>query len=271
MVFKKKEVVDNDSDSIESLFIPSTQLQRVPGNKLGVYAAPGVGKTHLACTAKKPIYFIDTENSARMITKNFDPAEAEQIRILEVLKFVERKGTEEKIDYGKSLQATMVAINKLMDLIETTPEGEEGTIVIDSATDIWEWLKQWLMEQKDLKYTASGFMMQTEWAKPNKRWADFLVTLKSCRWHVVLTFKSRAEYDGKGAKTGTNTAIWQGQTEFVWNNVGELLSDGNGGNRFILRKTRDGKQANPNVDILDNPKWMDIINMLEKRSGLTYV
>ena len=270
MAFAKKVIATND-ESIEDLFIPSTELHRVPGCKLGVHALAGVGKTFFCCTAKKPIYFIDTENSARMITKNFPESEAKNIRVLEVLKFVERKGTEEKIDYGKSLQATMVAINKLMDLIETTKEGEEGTIVIDSASDIWEWLKQWLMEQKDLKYTASGYMMQTEWAKPNKRWADFLVTLKSCRWHVILTFKSRAEYDCKGQRLDSNTAIWQGQTEFVWNNIGELLPDGNGGNKFFLRKTRDGKQANPNVDVVDNPSWYDIIKMLEDRSGLKYV
>lgn len=270
MAFGKKAAVEKGT-SIEALFTPSNELSRVPGCKLGIFADAGVGKTYLASTAKKPIYFIDTENSARMIAKNFPMEEQKDIRILEVLKFVKTKGSKEKVDYGESLEAVMSAINLLEEVIKDTPEGEEGTIVVDSASDVWTWLTQWLYEQKDLKYTASGFLMQTEYAKRNRRWADFLTTLRACNWHVVLTFKSVAKYDEKGGKTNETDGVWHASTKFMWNNVGELKSDGKGGNIFILIKTRDGKLPNPEVDFVVNPSWIDIIKMLEKRSGLTYV
>jgi len=230
-----------------------------------------VGKTHIACSAKKPIYFIDTENSARMIAKNFPEKDQKDIHILEVLKFVKNKGSEEKVDYSESLKTVMGAINLLDEMIRTTPEGEEGTIVVDSASDVWNWLTAWLLEQKDLKFTASGFMLQTEYAKRNRRWTDFLTTLRATPWHVVLTFKSVNKYDSSGAKTDVTDGVWHASTKYMLNNVGELQTDGNGGNRFVLIKTRDGKQSNPNVDIVENPSWLDIIHMLEKRSGLKYV
>lgn len=270
MAFGKKVAVEKGM-TVDELFPPSTELGRVPGCKLGVFAEAGVGKTHLAASAKKPIYFIDTENSARMIAKNFPEEEQKQIRILEVLKFIKTKGSKEKVDYGESLEAVMSAINLLEETIKETPVGEEGTIVVDSASDVWTWLTQWLYEQKDLKYTASGFLMQTEYAKRNRRWADFLTTLRACNWHVVLTFKSVAKYDEKGAKTADTDGVWHASTKYMWNNVGELKSDGKGGNIFILIKTRDGKLPNPEEDVVVNPSWIDIINMLENRSGLKYV
>jgi hypothetical protein len=270
VAFGKKPAVGKDM-TLEELFTPSNQLSRVPGCKLGVMADAGVGKTYLACTAKKPIYFIDTENSARMITKNFPEDEQKDIHILEVLKFIKTKGSKEKIDYGESLEAVMSAINLLDEKIHNTPEGEEGTIVIDSATDVWTWLTQWLYEQKDLKYTASGFLMQTEYSKRNRRWADFLTTLRACNWHVVLTFKTVNVYDDSGKKTEEHEGVWHKDTKFLWNNVGELRKDGKGGNNFILNKTRDGPLPNPEKDVVVNPAWIDIIHMLEKRSGLKYV
>ncbi|MFA5306028.1 MAG: AAA family ATPase [Candidatus Babeliales bacterium] len=268
--FGKKQAVEKGT-SLADLFTPSNELSRVPGCKLGVMADAGVGKTHLACTAKKPIYFIDTENSARMIAKNFPEDEQKDIHILEVLKFIKVKGSKEKIDYGESLEAVMSAINLLDEKIHNTPEGEEGTIVIDSATDVWTWLTQWLYEQKDLKYTNSGFLMQTEYSKRNRRWADFLTTLRACSWHVVLTFKTVSIYNDKGEKTEERDGVWHKDTKFLWNNVGELRKDGKGGNNFILIKTRDGPLPNPEKDVVVNPAWVDIINLLEKRSGLKYI
>ena len=270
MAFGKKVAVEKGT-TLDELFTPSSEMARVPGCKLGIFADAGVGKTYIACTAKTPIYFIDTENSARMIAKNFPEDVQKDIRILEVLKFIKTKGSKERVDYGESLEAVMSAINLLDETIKNTPLGEEGTIVIDSATDVWVWLTQWLYEQKDLKYTSSGFLMQTEYSKRNRRWADFMTTLRACNWHVVLTFKSVYKYDDKGAKTDDTDGIWHKDTKYMWNNIGELKSDGNGGNRFILIKTRDGKQANPNEDVVSNPKWIDIIKLLETRSGLKYV
>lgn len=270
MAFGKKLAVEKGM-SLDEVFTPSNEMARVPGCKLGYLADAGVGKTHIACSAKRPIYFIDTENSARMIAKNFPIEVQKDIHILEVLKFIKTKGSKEKVDYGESLEAVMSAINLLDDMIKNTPDGEEGTIVVDSATDVWSWLTQWLYEQKDLKYTSTGFLMQTEYSKRNRRWGDFLVTLKACKWHVVLTFKAVNKYDEKGAKTNEIDGVWHKDTKYMWNNIGELRSDGKGGNRFTLIKTRDGKQPNPEVDFVDNPLWEDIVHMLENRSGLKYV
>lgn len=270
MAFGKKAAVEKGME-LDDVFTSSIELSRVPGCKLGVMAGAGVGKTHLACSSKKPIYFIDTENSARMIAKNFPEDEQRDIHILEVLKFIKTKGSKEKIDYGESLEAVMGAINLLDEKIRSTPLGEEGTIVIDSATDVWTWLTQWLYEQKDLKYTASGFLMQTEYSKRNRRWADFLTTLRACNWHVVLTFKTVSLYDESGKKTEEVDGVWHKDTKYMWNNIGELKSNGKGGNIFVLVKTRDGPLPDPEKDTLVNPAWIDIVHMLEKRSGLKYV
>jgi hypothetical protein len=269
MAFGKKVTIEKGT-TINELFTPSNEMSRVNGCKLAYLAEAGVGKTHLACTAKTPIYFIDTENSARMITKNFPEKVQKNIHILEVLKFVKTKGTQEKVDYGESLDAVMCAINMLDEMVKNTPDGEEGTIVIDSASDVWAWLTQWLMEQKDLKYTNSGYLMMTEYSKRNRRWGDFLVTLKACKWHVVLSFKAVNKYDDKGAKTNEIDGVWHKDTKYMWNNVGTLVSDGVGGNIFTLIKTRDGRLPCPD-DVVVNPNWEGIINMLEKRSGLKYI
>lgn len=188
MAFKRRqgntvEEVEKGSpvERLRKRFKPSVELPAVRGVKLGVYANAKVGKTHFALTGQLPLFVIDTEGSAKMISKFFDTERQEQIYIDEIIQWVGKK--KGKFDIVGSLKSLEESVDVITDVIllsekgadELTEEersrmiidpGQVGTIVIDSGTDMWDWLSTWLELEGATRYNKSdGSMNRTEWGR----------------------------------------------------------------------------------------------------------
>ena len=287
MAFGKNKKSGGESDQKESaavrfrkMFVPSTQLPTVTGVKLGIHADAKIGKTHFALTAPLPIVVVDTEGAAKMIAKNFDVARQDQILVCEVIQMAGKK--KGKFDIVGSLNAMEEAIDVVTDIILMSekseddltdeeksdmvfPPGVTGTIVIDSGTDMWDWLSTWLELDGASKFNKDGSMNRTEWGKANKKYADFMFLLLRSNWNVIFTFRSRPVVDNKGADLGMFQARHQKNTKYWLECMFELVPDGFG-NKAIYRGGRFGMVGS--IPELKNPTWSTLVEHLEKYSGL---
>ena len=120
------------------------------GIKVLVWGPPETGKTHFALTAPEPIHVIDTEfGTYPLLCK--EPFKNKDIRVFEAAQLNVESA---EIDPVKSIEAVEEAISFLKDI-------NEGTVVIDSVTDIWQWLGAWLEVTASVR-TASGRPYQFE-------------------------------------------------------------------------------------------------------------
>jgi len=114
------------------------------GLKVLIFGEPEVGKTHFALTFPEPIFVIDTEfGVAPLLSK--EPFKNKDIRVFEACQL---DVDTVEVDPIKSIEAVEQAITALQRV-------DKGTIVIDSATDIWQWLVAWL-EVVASRRTSSG-------------------------------------------------------------------------------------------------------------------
>lgn len=95
-----------------------------------IYGNPGTAKTHFAYTMPEPICLIDTEGKADAITDKFD----KQILYFDV----------------DGYEAARDALNQSLDVLEKweAENGQKGTIVVDSISEMWDWAQQRHIEMK---------------------------------------------------------------------------------------------------------------------------
>jgi len=256
---------------LHEVFKPSVELEAVKGLKMGVYGRPKVGKTHFAMTAPTPIYFIDTEGTARLIAKRFDEARQLEIHIAEVLEEADK--SKHKIDLTMSLDALGEAVDLITDAVIASNDPDSptyekyGTIVIDSGTDVWEWLGIWLEEKATTKKTNSGDMPRFEWGKANKKYIQMMYMLLRSNWNVIMTFRVKEAMDSQGNSLGWDDPKWQKNTGYWLDMVAEISEDALGPVMRFKGLDRFGKI---HADI-QNPTWERIVEELGKHAGITLI
>lgn len=254
------KVTESEKKNLKDLFKPSVELELVAGLKIGVYGRWKVGKTHFALTAPTPVYVVDTEGSARTNVKVFPKERQEKVFISEVINWADKVG--KKVDLMASLDAVMDSVDVLTDMILESKE-VEGTIVIDSASDIWEWLNQWLELQADTKRTSAGNISRLEWGKANRKYTEFMYMLLRSRWNVVMTFRSFEAINDKGQSMGYDQPKWQKNTPYWLDLITELVNDGTG----TVMKFRGDRFGRLTEDLRD-PTWERLVEYLRKKSGV---
>lgn len=166
-----------------------------------VWGDPSVGKTYFALSFPEPIYVIDTEFGVAPVTRHFPDKEIfiHEAAILD-------PSTDEP-DVDASLKSLEKAIAQLKNI-------EKGTIVIDSGTDIWQWLGAWVEQQarKSGKITSAGTPQRLEWGRANLRWRQLILRLMAKPVHFVITAQVAEEYDSRGQQTGNYKPRVQKQT-----------------------------------------------------------
>jgi len=136
----------------------------------------------------------------------------------------------------------------------------KGTIVIDSGTDIWDWLGIWKDEQN---FTDPG---RLQWGHANKRYNQFIMMLLHSKWNVLGSFKAEAMVDTKGGDIGTDKAKWQKKTDYWFDVIIEMKKIGND-RQVIFRGDRFGG----NISTLINPTWNDIVTELESNKKIKVI
>lgn len=237
--------------NIKDIFRPSVELEHVTGIKLAIWGRAKVGKTHFAMTAPKPIYGIDTEGSWSLNRKQFSEEDQKQIHVAQVLYESDKKA--HKVDVVQSLQAAYDAMDVLTDFIADY-QGPVGTIVIDSGSDIWDWLGTWKDEQN---FSEPG---RLQWGHANKRYNEFIMMMLHSKWNVIGCFRAEAAVSSSGADFGYDKAKWQKKTDYWFDVICEVQMAPTGRN-FVFRGDRYGG----NLGTLENPTWSDMMRHLEAK------
>lgn len=185
--------------SREAFFKSISDIKHIGGLKVGIYGPPESGKTYFAMTFPPPIYVIDTEFGAHKVAKQH--FENKEIFIFEATQI---DLLTDRPDPLKSIEEVENALTALKDI-------KEGTIVIDSGTDIWQWIGAWL-EQVASRRAKDGRPYQFEWGTANERYRHLIMRLLSKPVNLVITAQEQIVYDQQGRPTSMVQPRWQKQT-----------------------------------------------------------
>lgn len=259
-----------EGKSMKDLYIPATSLPKIRWLKLGIWGAPKVGKTHFAMTNPKgKIFIIDTEGSAKTNIQMFPDEVKKRVFIFDVLSHAVTK--EGEIDYDHLVAVLEDVIKKTAQEIKEVG-GENVTIVIDSATDIWDWLSIWIGEQPDVEKIGKDKdkVNRLAWHRPNKKYAEIFRNLMMADCNIILTFIAKEAVGENGANLGYTEPRWQKNT-LRWLDVVVQL-DKVGSTRtmkFTGSKNVGGRIVDKMPD-LDNPDWAKMCAHIEKHTGVKF-
>jgi hypothetical protein len=271
MAFTKKEssvsppALAVPEKTLDELFKPMTGLEVIDHITVGIQGRPKVGKSHFCLTALDatdgPIYVIDTEGAIKLNAQAFPPASRERLFIAEILQFAGKSNN--KVNLVQSLDALMDAVNKISDAAIAEPE-IKGTIIVDSATDIWDWLGIWLDEAAEVKRTKTGAMPRFEWGKANEKYAEIMYMLLRTNWNILLTYRSKEACNSDGVPLGIDVPRWQKNTAHWLDLIVEIKKE----DTRVMRI--HGGRYGENLPDLENPTMPKLLAMLKKESGVKF-
>lgn len=266
---KKEERVSKiDGKDLAELFVCATDLPTLKGLKIGVWGRAKVGKTHFSMTnSKGKIFIIDTEGSAKTNVLAFPEEVKKRIFVFDVLKASEVKEDAGEIDYAGTLEILEDVVKKVAQVSKDEGAGNV-TIVVDSATDIWDWLGIWLDEiTPSAQHIGKDKdkVNRLEWGKANKRYADIFRNLMRSGCNVIMTFIAKEAVGPDGSNQGFYMPRWQKNTD-RWVDV--IVQIEKEGPKRVMR-FRGGRLVD-NVPDLENPTWDRMLAHIAKHSGVKF-
>ena len=199
-----------------SIFTPIAQAQKRLGAKILLWGPPGVGKSFGALSFPEPIKVLSTEYGVSQLGHHFPNKD---IKILECAEAY----TDKPVDASGNVIDTPFVTDPLKSLelieagVQECKDMTEGTIIVDSVTDIWSWLGAWIkltavMHQS--KSSGKEYMMRTDWQEANAKYKVILMRLLSRPCNVVFTARSGVVYDGSGNVTAETKPKCQQETPY---------------------------------------------------------
>jgi len=195
---EESKKTEQESKSFDDYFI---KTEKIKGIVVLLYGDTGSGKTYTSMTFPEPIFIIDTENRAdrtayyqfrdkkihifqpKQIKTKYDPKDADALdthkTIEDITKFI--------IEFANKVKSGEI---------------KEGTIVVDSCTDIWSLIQDWGIHElakysnKDGSKKANVMLMrvnqQTDWRIMNNRHEELLGILRSLiKYGINIVFTAR--------------------------------------------------------------------------------
>lgn len=164
-----------------------------------LFGDTATGKTYISQTFSPPILIIDTEFGRSEDIKEIHFPNKE-IFIADVITYATAKfGNQELVD-------DYYSINNMMMILKAVEEGKikVNTVIVDSVSDLWEWLSSWMRVYyskqltKEGKPKANPITMEVDdqklWKLANKKHQDFMKTFDAIRKkgiEVVLTAREK--------------------------------------------------------------------------------
>lgn len=251
-----------------SVFKPAIEIEQVDSIFMSIYGDAGTGKSHFALTAKPPIYVLDTEMSTPILIKQL-PAELQ--KKVFVVNLLEYAGD---ISHGVSKDINNNILDAIYGIVGGLVEakcndgGEKGTIVIDSMSDVYGWLQNWLFNLPDLKIIEkTGDMMPTEWARLDKKWKELFLMIRKSGWNVVLTFKPKVKWIDK-KPSDEKEAKWKSGSLHEFDLHVEIDRIDKNEHTITVKKTRFGDETY--YIKLTNPTWYTLRDYLSEKSGVKF-
>jgi len=172
---------------IEDVFKPAKEVaQHKTGLKILIYGREDTMKTGFGLSGPPPVYDIDTELGAPPLFQYFPEKD---------IKWCDATF----LDPTKDIQVPESALTQFEGILTLLKDVEEGTILIDSGTDIWDWIQGWIQQVGKKK---EGTLLRFEWAKAKQRWRRLLLRLFAKPVTFIMTAQPQEIYDAGGQATG---------------------------------------------------------------------
>ena len=228
--------------SNKPLFISSKDAQSLTGFKILYWGEFGTGKTFDACTYPGPIHIISTEFGTAPIVAQTGRDDIYRLECTDPFTEKPVKASGE-IDDEPFATDPVDSLNKVEEATEWLYQQYKngtlkgGTVIVDSVSDIWAWLANWLdyiAKKQQSKASGKEYMMRTEWQKANAKYKWILMRLLALPCNLVLTARSAAVYDGTGNVTANSKPKAQGETSYYVDVVAHLTNE-------VTSEVLDGK------------------------------
>ncbi len=199
--------------------------------KVALHGQAKTGKTRFcmsSCESFGPTYIIATEPGIFPLSRLFPNKEIFFVKNQFNEPTVYEMNPEEifEIEVYRTLGNISDAVKKIRKLVLADPT-KVGTVVLDSVTDVWKWVQEW-MKLEILKIDRNARVKnQYDWGPANLKYENIIMQLISLPCHVIFTGQDKEQYSGPYAPTGEFVARWQNQTGFK---VDVVMS---------MRKTKD--------------------------------
>ena len=241
---------------IDSMFKSKKDVITTKKIKCLLWGSPGSGKTYSALTFPGPIYFIDTDDGVALNLKYVpDDKDVEIVDIVELstggVTTDSGKAIDNRLDEHAlmSLEKFELAVTKL-----TAMNLTEGTIVIDTITDVWAWIGTWLKLNTEKLMSKGGneYMSRFAWGDANNRYDWMMKELKKIKCNLVIIGRVKDVYDGSGNITAQKKPDAQKKTESYVDVVIEL--------KRLPTKQADGKMKSIRKSYISKSRGADPID-----------
>jgi hypothetical protein len=194
------------------VFEPIGKVVKRHGWKIGVWGPEGSGKSHFLMSMPPPIFVIDTEFGVAQLQKHFPDKD---IRIADCW-VVHDDSADFLTDPVESLENVDLAVESLI------KEVKEGTIAIDSGSDLWRWITGKLREVV-LKVDPHASVQPSDYAWANAKYSSIMLRLLKAPAHFCITGKSSPVYTSASLETtGETKPTWQKDTGYLMDFVLKL-------------------------------------------------
>lgn len=199
---KKKEIVKTrQKTEIQFKTLAESKEQR--GIKILSYGNFSTGKTHFALSSPGPVFIVDTENGASPLADKFPDAKLINISNMD----------KENIDEKDEVNNFENYMNTI-DYLTTLPEGEVGTVIVDSISDIWDWAQAYAKVKVFKIEVEERLKQQWDWGVINKLYNKPLQKLINNNCNVIFTARESEKYIGAGQPSGTYEPKCQKKTPY---------------------------------------------------------
>jgi len=183
---------------VEDLFKPIDEVEEGEGLKVLIFGKPETGKTFFALSFPEPLHVLSTEFGVKKLRHHYPDKE---IKLLECnVPFAEkprdRKGNVIDTPFNTDPETSLKKIEAASFALEKI---KGGTVIIDSASDIWSWLSLYLGnvgERSVSAKTGEEFIKGTEWAKINEAFRILINRFNSLPCHLVVTARQKEDING---------------------------------------------------------------------------
>lgn len=192
---KPPEKTETKKRTKEELFTSIHELAKKAGVKVGVHGVSEAGKTYFCCSSPPPVYILETDDGAAQLAPNFPG------KNIKVFNCYVSTGDPQN-DCKASYDLLKEALNALSDL-------NEGTVCIDSGTDVWEWLGG-ILRLEILKVDLAARVQPSDYKWANAEYRSFIMKCRAINTNFVITaMDSEVFKDAKLTPTGVYKAEWQ--------------------------------------------------------------
>jgi hypothetical protein len=229
-----EEVLDTTKNEVKKpLFVSSKEAQSLTGIKILYWGEFGTGKTYDACTFPGPIHILSTEFGCAPIVSQTGREDIFRLECTDPFTEKPKRANGEEDDEPFATDP-VESLNKVEEATEWLYQAYKngdikgGTVIIDSISDIWAWLANWLdyiAKKQQSKSSGKEYMMRTEWQKANAKYKWILMRLLALPCNLVMTARSSPVYDGQGNVTASSKPKAQGETSYYVDVVAHLTNE----------------------------------------------